>query len=65
MIGLTPEQRDQLSDKLADAANLALGGLVFGQFLADRPFSVLIGICGFAAWATLLVFAMLLGGNRR
>ena len=32
MVGLTREQRRMLIDKLPDAANLALGGLVFGQF---------------------------------
>ena len=33
MVGLTGEQRTMLIDKLPDAANLALGALVFGQFL--------------------------------
>ena len=32
MVGLTTEQRRMLMDKLPDAANLALGALVFGQF---------------------------------
>ena len=33
MVGLTTEQRRMLIDKIPDAANLALGALVFGQFL--------------------------------
>ncbi len=40
MVGLAKEQRRMLIDKLPDAADLALGGLVFGQFLGDRPFSM-------------------------
>ena len=39
MVRFTQEQRQMLIDKLSDAANLALGALVFGQFLGDRPFS--------------------------
>jgi len=38
IVGLTTGQRRMLMDKLPDAANLALGGMVFGQFLGDRPF---------------------------
>ena len=54
-----------LSDKLADAANLALGGMVFGQFLADRPFSTVIAADGMASWVLLLGWALLLGKERR
>ena len=64
MVGWTKEQRRMLIDKLPDAANLALGGLVFGQFLGDRPFSVGIGVLGVATWALLLGGAFVLGRQR-
>jgi hypothetical protein len=52
-----------LIDKLPDAANLALGGLVFGQFLGDRPFSVAVAVLGIVTWAALLGGAFVLGGE--
>jgi len=54
-----------LIDKLPDAANLALGALVFGQLLADRPFSPLVAILGAVSWVTLIGGAFWLGGKRR
>lgn len=65
MVGLAIEQRRMLMDKLPDAANLALGGLVFGQFLADRPFSIALAIVGMTTWAGLLGGAFVLGRERR
>jgi hypothetical protein len=50
-----------LMDKLPDAANLALGALVFGQFLGNRPFSPLVAAVGMVAWLALLAWALLLG----
>lgn len=39
-------QRRMLVDKLPDAANLALGALVFGQVLGDDAFSIGIAVLG-------------------
>jgi hypothetical protein len=64
MIGFTSEQRRMLIDKLADAANLALGALVFGQFVADQPFAPTVAILGMSAWASLLGLALFLGRAR-
>jgi len=50
-----------LMDKLPDAANLALGGMVFGQFLGDRPFSPWLAAIGIGAWLALLGWAFRLG----
>jgi hypothetical protein len=64
MVGLTRERRRVLIDKLPDAANLALGGLVFGQFLSDRPLSPRLLVGGILAWLMLLGCALLLtNGN--
>jgi hypothetical protein len=46
MVGLNREQRRTLADKLPDMANVAVGALVFGQFLGDRPFSPIAAIGG-------------------
>jgi hypothetical protein len=35
---------------LRDIANLAVAGLVFGQFLADRPFSMKVVSAGIVVW---------------
>ncbi len=61
MVGLTTEPRGMLVDKLPDAANLALGALVFGQYLGDKPFSIGIAILGIVTWAGLLGYAFVLG----
>jgi hypothetical protein len=50
-----------LMDKLPDAANVALGGMVFGQVLGERPFSPSLAAVGVAAWLVLLGWALLLG----
>lgn len=54
----------QLADKLMDAANLALGGLVLGQFLGGRDYDAALGGVGVLTWfvgylagAILLYFA--------
>ena len=61
MLVLKDAQGAMLADKLPDTANLALGALTFGQFLADQvsPFLVLVGV---ALWALLMVAALLAGG---
>ena len=55
MLVLKPEHRAMFADKLPDTANLALGALVFGQFLAEgafRPWSrCLVSDCGCSSWA--------------
>jgi hypothetical protein len=33
-----------------DTANLALGGLVLGQFLSAGNFDLVLGLLGIAAW---------------
>ena len=64
MLDLTPEQRQLLLDKVPDAANLALGALVFGPFLGDALSLVTVAV-GMALWALVFVFCFLLGGRKR
>ena len=61
MVGLTKEQRGMLIDKIPDAANLALGALVFAQFLDERRFSPALAVSGIGVWLGLLVCGLLLG----
>jgi hypothetical protein len=51
MVELNTGQRELLADKLAGAANLAIGALVFGQLLSDRPSSWLFASSGFMMWS--------------
>ena len=65
MLRLTRSQRALLADKLLDAANVAAGALLFGQFLADR-FSFVLAIAGICLWGflALLAVALVKGGER-
>lgn len=57
-------QRSVLVDKLADAANVAAGGLLFGQFLSGRPFSVITAACGIAVWMLLMGWSLYLAKRK-
>ena len=62
MLVLKRAQRALVGEKLADAANLAVGALVFGQALTDR-FSLLLALLGLMLWACLMIWgAVLVGG---
>jgi hypothetical protein len=50
-----------LIDKLPDTGNLALGALVFGQYISDRPFSLRLAIVGCVGWVALFAWGLLLG----
>jgi hypothetical protein len=50
MLRLRRVGRALVADKLSDAANLAAGAMVFGQFLGDRPFSPGLMVVGAAIW---------------
>jgi hypothetical protein len=54
-----------LADKLPDAANVVAGGLVVGQAISERPFSMALALLGIALWVTLMIMAVLLAPRRR
>ena len=56
-------QRRMLADKLPDAANLAAGALFFGQFLADRTFSLTLAFAGLGTWVALMAWAIVLASE--
>ncbi len=57
---LTPHLREVLADKLLDAGNIAAGAMLFGQFVADRPFSPGLATLGTAIWLFLVVCAIVI-----
>ena len=57
MLRLKRTQREILADKIPDTANLALGALVFGQFLA-ASFSIALLILGMALWTLFMALAL-------
>jgi len=65
MLELDDQQRDRVADKLADAANIAVGGLVFGQSFAARSFSYALALLGISLWVMLMGWSVLLTRVRR
>lgn len=63
MLRLKPRQRALFVDKMPDVANLAAASMFFGQFLADRPFSLELGLAGLVAWALIWTFAVVLAAK--
>ena len=58
MLRLKPSQRALLTGKLPDAANVVAAGLVVGQALSERPFSLMLALIGVVLWAGFLALAM-------
>ena len=65
MLKLKRGQRAVLVDKAPDIANLAVGALVFGQFLGDRPFSWRLLLAGSGIWILAVGVVLLLAGSER
>jgi hypothetical protein len=65
MLELNDAQRGVLADKLADVANIAVGALLFGQFLGDGPFSPSLAAVGVGIWVFLVGCAVGVTGRRR
>jgi hypothetical protein len=60
MLVLTRGRRALLSEKLSDAANLAAGAMIFGQFLGEIAFSPVLAIFGFGIWLVMIGCAVVL-----
>ena len=65
MLQLTNRQRTVLIEHLPDAANVAVGGMFFGQFVADRPFSWVVALTGLVLWTTLVTLSLFLARRDR
>ena len=64
MLVLKRAQRAVFVEKLPDAANLALGALVFGQFLSDR-FYPWVALLGLTLWIFFIGCAVIVAGGAR
>jgi hypothetical protein len=53
MLRLRPGQRRVLVERFPELANFAMGSLLFGQLLSDRPFSAGLAVSGVAVWVGL------------
>ena len=51
---------DPACQMLRELANIAAGAMVFGRFLADRPFSVWWALAGVALWGLFVGLAVVL-----
>ena len=65
MVELSEAQRRVVVDKLPDMANVAAGAMVFGQFLADRPFSIVLAAGGIISWLALGAYTLFLARGRK
>ncbi len=54
MLHFTRHQQLLLAEKLLDGANIAVGAMVFGQFVAEREFSVPVAALGLLLWIALV-----------
>jgi hypothetical protein len=64
MVKWSERQRELLIEKLADAANLAVAGLLFVQFVSDQTFSFSAAVAGIVVWAGLLGWSLFLSKGR-
>ena len=47
------------AEHVPELANIAAGAFVFGQVLADRPYSMVIAMLGIVIWLALMGLAAL------
>lgn len=63
VLRLNRRQREVFVEKLPDAGNLAIGGLVFGQFVATGEFSSWLAVLGLVTWGLFMGLAAVLAGK--
>ena len=60
MLGLRRAQRRLLAEKMADLANLAAAGTVFGQFVGGQRYSLPVAMFGIVTWIVLTGWALII-----
>jgi hypothetical protein len=65
MIRLSDTHRAVLVQTVPAVANLAVGAVVFGQFLRPQPFSITLASSGIAVWFALIGITFVLAEGRR
>ena len=65
MLRLTDAQRAVLVQAIPAVANLAIGAMVFGQFLRQQPFSTGLAAAGIAFWFAFVAITVVIAGGKR
>lgn len=65
MIRLAQAQRAVLTQAFPAVGHLALGALVFGQFLREQPYSVWLAVTGVGIWLWFVGMAVVFAGGKR
>jgi hypothetical protein len=65
MLKLTDAQRAVLVQAFPAVGHLAVGGLVFGQFLREQPFSIWLACAGIAIRGFAVAAAVMVAGAER
>ena len=60
MVRLKAAQWTFVAEALRDIANVAAGAMVFGHFVADRPFDIRTAVIGVVLWIVLISSAVLI-----
>jgi hypothetical protein len=63
MVRLRTGQRRLLVAHLPALGNLAVGSLLFGQFLSQRPYSLALALIGVVTWTVLFGAALILAAG--
>jgi uncharacterized membrane protein YbjE (DUF340 family) len=65
MLRLTDPQRAVLVHAIPAVANLAVGAMVFGQFLRQQPFSAGLAVAGIGFWFAFVGLTVVVAGGDR
>ena len=65
MLRLTDAQRTVLIQAFPAVAHVAVGTLVFGQFVRQQPLSIALTLAGIGIWVTCVAVAVVLAGGKR
>lgn len=65
MLRLAEAQRAVLVQAIPAVANLAIGAMVFGQFLRQQPFSIGLALAGVGFWFMFVSIAVVFAGGKR
>jgi hypothetical protein len=63
MLRLTQKQRTALSETFRQLANVAAATLAFGQFVSQRPVSIVLVATGLTVWAALVGLGIWFAGG--
>jgi hypothetical protein len=63
MLRWNAPQRALLAETFRDAANVAAGAMIFGQFLSGRDFAASLALYGVAIWGSLVALAIVVAGR--